>query len=290
MTWMRTAVLKIYYSDTVGISLGWMGFTVVLAVIVDALTDPISASVTDAVRTPWGRRRPFMFLAGPIAGLIFVAMWSYCPIANVFDGGACDPEQPTRSGAVGAPELWFMFVYVAHFVSLDLLWVPYFALGPELTPDTRDQGALFAVMRGTEILGIGAGVVLPGIVVVTLGAIWGYFTLSVVICVYLIATLWLLVFTTKERIADKEDKPQRPMVPSVLECLYNPLFRIVLAGEIIEQAGSSFQWTVMPYVVAYLLEPSTLEEAPLGIESLRNASFLYSMCVAPLCFVFCFDV
>jgi|TARA_B110000208_G_C11776054_1_gene432050 Na+/melibiose symporter-like transporter len=104
---MRTAVLKIYYADTVGISLGWMGFCVVLAVIIDALTDPLSASITDAVRTPWGRRRPFLFLAGPIAGVIFVAMWSYCPIVSLMDSGACDPLQPTRSGKVGAPEVCF---------------------------------------------------------------------------------------------------------------------------------------------------------------------------------------
>lgn len=137
---MRTSVSKIYYSDTVGISLGWIAFTVTLAVIIDALTDPISASWTDRVRTPCGRRRPFLFLSGPVAGLIFILLWSYCPIAQIFSDGACAADQPTRSGVVGAPEIWFLVVYVVHFISLDLLWVPYFALGPELTPDTRDQG------------------------------------------------------------------------------------------------------------------------------------------------------
>jgi Na+/melibiose symporter-like transporter len=106
-----------------------------------------------------------------------------------------------------------MVVYVAHFISLDMLWVPYFALGPEMTPDTKDQGAMYAVMRGTEIVGIGAGVIGPGLFV-ALGftTISGNFILSVIVAVYLIATLWLLVFTTKERIGTKEDKPQRPMV------------------------------------------------------------------------------
>ena len=56
---------RLYASD-VGLSLAWIGIVVSLAAISDAFTDPFMGFLSDRVRTPYGRRKPWILFGMPI--------------------------------------------------------------------------------------------------------------------------------------------------------------------------------------------------------------------------------
>ena len=47
-------------------------------------------------------------------------------------------------------------------------------------------------------------------------------------------------------------------VPSILQCFKNPLFRILFLSQIVRALGAEVQNTVLPYIVDYVIEPSTM--------------------------------
>ena len=53
--------LIFYYVQALGMSGALAGTAVGLAVIVDAITDPLAGSLSDHWKSPYGRRHPFMY-------------------------------------------------------------------------------------------------------------------------------------------------------------------------------------------------------------------------------------
>ena len=53
---------------------------------------------------------------------------------------------------------------VLFFLSIDLTLVPWYALGPELTPDYEDRSSLFSTVVVMSIIGVMFGAIIPGIV------------------------------------------------------------------------------------------------------------------------------
>ena len=76
MEYQRTGQLSKFYSDEAFVPLWWIAFVLVIAVCIDAVTDPIAAHITDGVRTSWGRRRPFLAVGSIVVGGIFLALWT----------------------------------------------------------------------------------------------------------------------------------------------------------------------------------------------------------------------
>ena len=107
-----------YYTQVLGVSGTLAGLAVFIALVFDALTDPLIGSLSDSTRSRFGRRHPFMF-AGP------------APLAVCFYFLFVPPE--------GFGE-WPLFLWLTGFsvlarFSLTLFGVSYMSLGAELSQD-----------------------------------------------------------------------------------------------------------------------------------------------------------
>ena len=78
MRYMISSQMNFFYSDTLLVPLWWIAFTVVVAVSVDALTDPVFGAISDQCRSRWGRRRPFLAMGSIAAGILFALIWMPC--------------------------------------------------------------------------------------------------------------------------------------------------------------------------------------------------------------------
>ena len=58
-----------------GLSAFWLGTALIVPRLWDAVFDPLMGHISDNVRTPWGRRRPFLLIGGIAVALSFVMMW-----------------------------------------------------------------------------------------------------------------------------------------------------------------------------------------------------------------------
>lgn len=132
-----------FYTQVLGVSGTLAGLAVFIALVFDALTDPLIGSLSDSTRGPLGRRHPFMF-AGP-APLAVCFYLLFVP--------------PTGLGE------WPLFFWLTGFsvlarCFLTLFSVPYMSLGAELSQDYVGRTWIVALRMSFAAVGwIGAAAV-----------------------------------------------------------------------------------------------------------------------------------
>lgn len=116
--------LLIFYNQVLGMDAATVGAALGLALIVDALVDPLLGNLSDRTYTRWGRRLPWLYIAPIPLAIMWVVLW-HPP------GGE-------------APGFWGLFgICVAVRLLLSACEVPSIALVPELTTDYDERTTLF---------------------------------------------------------------------------------------------------------------------------------------------------
>ena len=83
------SVYLVPFYETVGAQLAYIAFFVALARSFDVLTDPLMSYFTDAFRSKWGRRRPFMITGAFLPyGLLFMLL-CMPPLAGMQPAQTC---------------------------------------------------------------------------------------------------------------------------------------------------------------------------------------------------------
>ena len=110
-------LLLFYYSQVIGLRADLVSLGILIALIVDAVSDPMVGYISDTVRSKLGRRHPFMYGAGlPVAAAYFL-LWS-------------PPDLPET-------ELFLYFVGMSVLIRTLITFyeIPATALVAELTED-----------------------------------------------------------------------------------------------------------------------------------------------------------
>ncbi|NBC21742.1 MAG: sugar transporter [Alphaproteobacteria bacterium] len=119
--------LLIFYSQVIGLDARLVGLAILIALIVDALSDPIVGYWSDNLRSPWGRRHPFMYASALPVALSFFMLWN-------------PPE-----GASQQTLFWFVLGFAILIRTLITLYeTPSSALTPDLTSDYNQRSSLYS--------------------------------------------------------------------------------------------------------------------------------------------------
>ncbi|MYE13381.1 MAG: hypothetical protein F4X99_17355, partial [Gammaproteobacteria bacterium] len=113
-----------YYSQVVGLDPSLAGFALLLALVFDAVSDPLVGRWSDRVRTRLGRRHPFLY-----AAVVPVAVCYYCLWV---------PPELSEAGTFA----WLLAFTIGLRLSLTMHSVPFNALLPELAPDYDERTRL----------------------------------------------------------------------------------------------------------------------------------------------------
>jgi len=168
--------LTIFYSDVILVPLGVIALAKSLGRAFDALTDPLMGWVTDRTRSRWGRRRPWIALGAPGAGLAFLAMFA--------------PPESFGPAAAGA---WLGVMYIVYSIFQTVYQIPNYGLGAELTLDYRERNSLFSWEQAFSVAGTLFASAVPGLLAAQLGARRGYFWFAAVFGGLLVGLMWNLV-------------------------------------------------------------------------------------------------
>lgn len=128
--------LLFYYSQVLGLSATWTGLAVGIALVVDAITDPLAGSISDRFRSRFGRRHPFMY-----ASIIPLATGFYFLFAP--PAGLSDPQ------LFG----WLLIFAILTRAAMTLFHVPHLSLGAELTRDYTERTTVVGVRYFFNTLG-----------------------------------------------------------------------------------------------------------------------------------------
>ena len=120
--------LLIYYSQVVGLDARLVGLAILIALVCDAINDPIVGYWSDNFRSRWGRRHPMMYASAiPVALSFFLLWWP--------------PE-----GASQTVLFWYLLVLaVTVRTAITFYRTPSAALTPDLTPDYGERTKLLSL-------------------------------------------------------------------------------------------------------------------------------------------------
>lgn len=136
-----TTFLLYYYNQVLGVSGTITGIALAISLFVDAAVDPIAGSLSDRLRSRWGRRHPFILLSAvPLGGCFFL----------IFNPPA----------AFGELELaaWLVCWTLATRIALTFFHVPHLALGAEMAHDYNQRSTMFSYNTFFSIVGQALGV------------------------------------------------------------------------------------------------------------------------------------
>lgn len=119
--------LLFYYNQILGVSAALTGLALGIAVLCDAISDPLAGSVSDRFESRWGRRHPFMAASAIPLGITLFLLFS-------------PPEGQSEMFYFG----WVLFFAVAVRTFLTLYHIPHLALGAEMAKDYVDRTTLFS--------------------------------------------------------------------------------------------------------------------------------------------------
>lgn len=119
-------ILLLFYNQVVQLPAHQVGLALGLAVLVDAVLDPIIGQLSDNLRSRWGRRHPFMYAAAIPLAVSYLMLWN----------------PPDWSPSALLIYLFATSVFVRSLISL--YEIPSSALLPELTRDYDQRTSLSA--------------------------------------------------------------------------------------------------------------------------------------------------
>ena len=224
-----------------------LGFVTVMALltglskVVDAVTDPWVANLSDRCTHKSGRRMPVLrYAAVPYAVsvlMIFMAPFKQGSVANV---------------------IWVGFFLIAYYVSYTFFFIPRNALIPEVIPDAGDRvgyyGISTAFFMGSSSFMYAATLfvdIIKGFGVSALGAwriVFTVFAAIGLVCVLLGATAF-----NETDYAFASEKPKQSLLSSAKTIFKNRSFVTFFAGDLFSYISMAFFQTAMLYYITMLL-------------------------------------
>jgi Na+/melibiose symporter-like transporter len=125
-----------YFNQILEISAALTGLALGIALLFDAVTDPLAGSISDRLKTRWGRRHPMIALSAIPLALSVIALFN-------------PPDDMSDLFYFG----WLVVFAVLSRLFLTLYHIPHMALGAEMAQDYVDRTRVYAYSQLFGTLG-----------------------------------------------------------------------------------------------------------------------------------------
>jgi GPH family glycoside/pentoside/hexuronide:cation symporter len=115
------------YQIFLGLNPVLFGIAMTIPRLLDAFTDPVMGMISDRFRSPWGRRRPFVFVGAIGMAFAFSSIWLV-----------------QRSWPEWAMFAWLITTSILFFLTYTMFSVPLSSLTYEMTPDYHERTRFMA--------------------------------------------------------------------------------------------------------------------------------------------------
>lgn len=258
-----SALLMLFYNQVIGLPATWVGAAIMIAMVVDALFDPLLGQFSDDFRSRLGRRHPFMYAAALPIAISYLFLWS--------------PPQVSP----GAQFAWLLVTAIAVRLSISLYEIPSTALLAEFTDDyderTRLVGAryFFGVLGGIVMTVVTFNYLLrptPAQPVGQLNAA-GYATYAWVAAIVMLLSVIISSLGTQQRaVARPALPPVEPKAfPAILRemggVLLHPAYISIISASLFFAIASGLSTSLALYLSTYFWELSSAQIATIASSS-----------------------
>lgn len=258
---LRQVFYAIFLTDVVGLEPRLASFAALIGILWDAVNDPLVGTLSDRMRSRWGRRRPFLLFFSIPFGLGFLALW-WAP--------------PFESQYLLAATVCLTFMLSDTLQTL--VSIPFYALTPELTPDYDERTSLTGYRMFFNLLAsLATAVAAPAIVDAALagGATQqqGYFVVSALFGGLAVIPFLLIFAVMRERgTASAESEPEIPFTETLRTAWKNIPFRFATGLYMLNWITFDLVALALPFFLAYWVADGNLLLKALGLP-LESAVF-----------------
>jgi GPH family glycoside/pentoside/hexuronide:cation symporter len=173
--------LLFFYVDVLHVAPALVGIALFVGKLWDAVTDPLMGYISDATRSRWGRRRPWIVVSAVPLAICFYLLFSPPDLAPL------------------ALVVWLGVMGILLFTFLTVFATPYLAWGAELARDYHERTtvvqirALFGVIGG--IIGASAPILIVNAVD---GGRAGYRAMALILGVVIMTTTLITGLSVRE--------------------------------------------------------------------------------------------
>lgn len=223
-------LFAIFLTDVVGVRPGLAAVVIFIGRTFDYINDPLIGYLSDRTRSRWGRRRPFILFGMLPFALGYMLLWWIPPIN-------------TQIGLA----IYYGCAFVLYDALATVLYMPYFALTPELTADYDERTSLTTYRMVFSTIGAMIAFVVPLALIGTMNPESARRVMTVGAGVAFLSILpMLFVFLgTRER-TEYQDQEQPGIKASITAAIKNTPF-LYAAGIFL------FGWTALDVTQATLL-------------------------------------
>lgn len=271
---MFNTFITIYYNQVIGLTNTLIGVAIMLAMIGDAITDPVVGIISDRWHSRHGRRHPFLFVAPvPLAVALY---FIFNPPA------AMSGAEPSQLALFA----WLAIWTILSRAFLTLYSVPHLALGGELSSNQLQRSQLFSAntvisyVSGASFAFVAwsyffagervresDGQLVPG----HLDAA-AYGPLVFAACALIIVAIWVCAMGTYRHVAHMSKAPPTPegmtikrLLKQILRTLENRNYIMLIIGYFFFMITSGVYDTFIVFINTYYWELAPAEIRWLGL-------------------------
>lgn len=269
--------LLIYYNQVLGLEVWWAGLAIMIALVVDAISDPLVGHFSDNLHSKWGRRHPFMYAAAIPVTISFYFIWN--PPADM-----------------SQMQLFFYMLVSAVMVRffITIYEIPATGMLPELTSDYDQRTSMFSFRY---FFGWAGGISMASIAYLVLlvpnetyedGILnkEGYETYGFIASVLIFIAIMVSSLGTHRHIPDlKQPPPKQPFTfkrtaRELYETLSNKAFLIIFLAGIFHAAAQGLGSSMNAYINFFFWEFTTREVLLLTVIGFISAAI--ALVLAPI--------
>jgi GPH family glycoside/pentoside/hexuronide:cation symporter len=250
---LTTTIIGAYFlfflTDVVGISPAVAGVSILVVRTWDYLNDPLIGHLSDRTRSRWGRRRPFLLFGAIPFALAFMLMWYRPPFESQV-----------------ALAAYYAAAYVVFDAAATFVYMPYFALTPELTDDYDERTSLTSYRMFFSILGSLLAFTVPLMIVGTFSPenAGRVLLMSVIFGIISALPLWLVFLFTREKMSfTVQEKPK--LLASLRAALKNRPFVFGAIIYLLTWICMDILQTTLLFFIKYVLELESMSDIIMGL-------------------------
>ncbi|PWB50461.1 MAG: hypothetical protein C3F13_16040 [Anaerolineales bacterium] len=242
-------LFAIFLTDVVGLRPALAAVALFIGRSVDYLNDPIIGYLSDRTRTRWGRRRPFILFGMIPFALVYMLMWWIPPINSQI-----------------ALAVYYAFAFVLYDTAATILYMPYFALTPELTSDYDERTKLTTYRMVFSIIGAMIAYVVPLAIIGTMDSQSAAIVMRVGVGVAILSILPMVMvfFGTHER-AEFQEQKQPSIKESLKAAISNQPFLYVLGIFLLSWTAFDVLQTILLYYLRYRMNLASSGDLIFGL-------------------------
>lgn len=244
---LRQIFYAIFLTDVVGIDPRLASIAALVSTLWDAINDPLVGSISDKVRTRWGRRRPFLLLFSiPFTAAFIILWWA--------------PPWKSQIALTATVTLAYMLADTIQ----TLVTVPYLALTPELATEYDQRTSLTSYRMFFNLLAsLATAVSAPMIVDAALksgaGTQQGYMIVAALFGGLAALPYLLIFFRIKERPVDKEEIVGKVKLQETIRILINNApFRFATGIYVLNWISFDLVSLMLPYFLIYWISSGNM--------------------------------